>query len=238
MIDRLDNTYMHTQRGKAINSANPLTLIFDLGKIYYFDYISIQQGGNNYYLPAKLTISTSEDKETWIDEKEYRTTKSGNSAIINLEEKLHTRYIKLHITEAATSPFYIAIKSIDFIEQGVKFYQKPPEFPDLGGELGNIEINFNNFPYYGHSYILKENNYLTFTIEDCVGIRIKVCNKFDSQIALIIDTNEEEKEIINVLATDELDFPIDKRSLIKGNHSFKIEVKEGKLDFEYLLYQM
>ena len=45
-------------------------------------------------------------------------------------------------------------------------------------------------------------------------------------------------EIINIFGRDELDFPIEKRGLIKGNHSFKIEVKEGKFDLEYILYEM
>ena len=238
MIDRIYSNYMHTKQNVRISSSNPLDLTFDLGKEYYFDHISLLQGGNNYCLPEIVAITTSEDKLTWVNEKVFDSHQSGKLAIINLEEKLHTRYINLHITKSTCGSGYIVINSIEFYENGVKFYQKTPEFPQLGGTLGNIEINFDNFPYFGHSYILKTNNYLTFSIENITGIKIKVCNKFDSEIALTVDNNNSEMEIINIFGRDELDFPIEKRGLIKGNHSFKIEVKEGKFDLEYILYEM
>ena len=102
----------------------------------------------------------------------------------------------------------------------------------------NFEINFDNFPYFGHSYILKKENYLSFSIDNITGIQIKTCNKFDSEIHLIVDNNYEEITVININKVDNFDYPIEKKGLAKGNHSFKIEVKEGKLDFEYILYQM
>ena len=239
IIDRKDDTYMHTKRGEGIKESNPLTLIFDLGKKYFFDYISIKKGGNNFYLPKKVFISISQDGENWENEEQYITSEKSSSVDISLNNKIYTKFIKLHITEATqTNPGYIAIKSIDFIELGIKYYQKTPEFPEIGGNLRNIEINFDNFPYFGHSYILNKGNFLNFNIDNIVGIQIKVCNKFDSEIALIIDNKTEDIEIFTIKAEEELDYPIIKKELIKGNHCFRIEVKEGKFDFEYILYQL
>lgn len=62
MIDRLDNTYMHIKRGFNVIENNPLTLIFDLGKEYYIQYIAIEkEGGGKLNLPKTLTVSYSPD---------------------------------------------------------------------------------------------------------------------------------------------------------------------------------
>ena len=240
MIDRKDNTYMHTKQSVKIKEDNPLTLIFDLGRKYYFDYISFKQGGNNYYLPKKFILSISEDGENWVEEKEYTTEESGNSAVVTLEDKLYSRYIKLHIIEASQpNPGYIAIKSIEFLEKETTiYYQKNPEFPSLGGPERNIEINFDNFPYFGHSYVLTENCFMNFILKETTGIKIKVCNKYDSKVSLIIDNDNSNEEIFEIIADEGLDFPIEKRSLTKGKHKFEIIVNEGKLDFEYILYEL
>ena len=76
-----------------------------------------------------------------------------------------------------------------------------------------------------------------FTLGETTGIKIKVCNKFNSKISLIIDNEQKKEEIIDIDANEGLDFPIEKRFLTKGKHKFTIEIKEGKLDFEYILYE-
>ena len=111
-----------------------------------------------------------------------------------------------------------------------------PEYVEFEGKE-DIDINFDNFPYFGHSYILKENCAISFLIDETTGIRIKVCHKYDSAISLIVDNDKINKKNIQINASDELDFPIEIRDLTKGKHRFKIEVNSGQLDFEYILYE-
>ena len=236
MIDNNENTYMHTGRNFRISNTNPLIINFDLGKLYYFDHIIFTRGPiKAFYVPKIFNISISEDGVNWNEEGEFTAERNGdNHAELNIGKKLYTRYIRLDITKQFEG-YYVAFAKIDFIEKSLKLYQKTPEFVDFEGE--NIEINFENFPYFGHSYILQPNCAISFLIKETTGIRIKVCNKYDSNVDLIINNDRDNKKNFQINANDDLDFPIEIRGLPKDMYRFKIEVNEGKLDFEYILYE-
>ena len=243
LIDRSTTTYMHTKKGKAINSANPLTLIFDLGKVYYFDYIYFVKKGPNNYAPKTIIISTSDDNINFIEQEEITTVINGDNVEINLSKKYQTRYIKMHITETTSpSPGYIALISVEFIEKGVSYALKKPEFAHIGyykGEENKVNVNFDNFPYFGHSYILQKDTFIEFSIENTTGIRIKTCHKTNAKIEAIVtqDGNEIKKETITINENSEEDFPIIVTGLNKGNYDFKFNIVEGSFDLEYILYE-
>ena len=237
MIDHDTTTYMHTERNFRISSQNPLILNFDLGKYYSFDCIIFNRGPTKgWYLPLNLIVLTSTDGETWVEKGEYVTQKSGDKlAILNFETKLYERYIQLKISKQMYG-VYIAIATIDFIEKDLKLYQLSPEEAQMEGK-DLIEINFDNFPYFGHSYLLKQNCGISFLIEETTGIKIKVCNKFDSKVTVKVDNGQTKEEIIQIYAAENKDYPVEIRDLVKGKHRFKIEVNEGTFDFEFILYE-
>jgi hypothetical protein len=69
-------------------------------------------------------------------------------------------------------------------------------------------------------------------------MKIKVCNKFDSKVTLIVDNDVTNKKTFDIKQRDNEDYPVEIRGLNKGKHRFKIEVNEGKFDFEYILYEI
>ena len=247
MIDNDLTTYMHTAKNFRISEADPLILNFDLGKKIYFDTIIFNRGPTKgLFLPSKLKVYLSENANIYVDNIEQWTYKDEYTCensedklgIINFGEKIHTRYIRLAISRQMSGT-YVAISTIHFIEQGILFYLKPPEFAEFGGK-NEIQINFDNFPYYGHSYILNPGSAISFLISDTTGIRIKVCHKYneDSKVNLIVDNDRTHLDEITIQAGDNADYPIEKRNLTKGKHRFKIEVVSGKVDFEYILYEV
>ena len=237
MIDNDDNTYMHTHQSLRISKESPLIINFDLGKIYYFDRIIFNKGPtNNFYLPLNLNVLTSDDGENWEEKGEYTTEQSGDKlAILDFEETLYKRYIQLKISKQMSGN-YIAIATISFIEKNLKLYQLSPEEAEMEGK-NLIDINYDNFPYFGHSYILYENCAISFLVHEVTGMKIKVCNKFNSKVTLIVDNDKNDAKNIEIKETDNEDFPVEIRNLSKGKHRFKIEVNEGKFDFEYILYE-
>ena len=246
LIDRNTNTYMHTKRNTPINSDNPLTLIFNLGRKYYFDYIYFARQGYNNYVPKTLVILISEDNNNWNEIGTFTTSQENdiNKVEIFLEDKVYTQYVKIHITEASTiNPGYIALNSVEFIERNTLYYQKKPEFPHIGNyssETNNVVINFDNFPYFGHSYVLKQGTFMKFNLEEITGVRIKVCNKYDSKVEIIVKNNNEEvkNDIVEIKANDNFDFPLVVNGLSKGNYSFVFNIEQGSIDLEYILYQV
>jgi len=244
LIDRSTSTYLHTKKGKPINANNPLTFIFDLGREYYYDYIYFVKKSPNNYAPKTLTISTSDDGENWVEAETITTEINDDLVEINLTNKLHSRYVKMYITEATTTnPGYIALVSVEFIEKNVNYALKNPEYAHITyykGEESNVEINYDNFPYFGHSYVLKAETNMKFDIADTTGIRIKTCNKYDATIEAVVSQGEEviKTETITISASNEADFPVIVTGLEKGNYSFKFTVKEGTFDLEYILYEI
>ena len=244
LIDRSTSTYLHTKKGKPINANNPLTFIFDLGREYYYDYIYFVKKSPNNYAPKTLTISTSDNGENWVEAETITTEINGDLVEINLTNKLHSRYVKMYITEATTTnPGYIALVSVEFIEKNVNYALKNPEYAHITyykGEESNVEINYDNFPYFGHSYVLKAETTMKFDIADTTGIRIKTCNKYDATIEAVVSQGEEviKTETITISASNEADFPVIVTGLEKGDYSFKFTVKEGTFDLEYILYEI
>ena len=241
LIDRSTTTYIHTKRGKAINSDNPLTLIFDLGKEYSFDYIYFVKRGPNNYAPAKLTISTSNDNNIYTGDKEYTTVVRDEIVEINLSEKLTSRYVKMHITETTSpNPGYIALVSVEFIEKNINYALKYPEYAQItytSGPETDVEINYKNFPYFGHSYIVKQESTIEFSIENTTGIRIKTCNKYAATIKVIVNDAEFGSSPKEISADNTDDFQIIVNGLTRGNYNFKFEIIGGKFDLEYILYE-
>ena len=244
LIDRKTDTYIHTKKGKAINANNPLTLIFDLGREYYFDYIYFVKRGPNNYAPKTLTISTSDDNTNWVEAETVTTQANGDLVEINLSNKLHSRYVKMYITETTSpNPGYIALSSVEFVEKNVNYALKNPEYIHIyypeGGE-NNIEVNYKNFPYFGHSYILKAVTDMKFIINDTTGIRIKTCNKYDAKIQATISHQDNiiKSETITIKESDALDFPVIITGLDKEDYTFELKVEEGSFDLEYLLYEI
>lgn len=239
MIDNDETTYMHTSKNFRISKEAPLILNFDLGKIYYFDRIIFNRGPNikGFYLPLNLTILTSDDGENWEEKGKYCTEKSGDRlAILDFEEKMHERYIQLSISKQIEGN-YVAIATISFIEKDLKLFQLSPEETQMEGK-NSININFDNFPYFGHSYILTSNCAISFLIQETTGMKIKVCNKYDSKVSLIVDNDRTNKKTFDIKKADNEDYPVEIRGLNNGKHRFKIEVEEGKFDYEYILYEV
>ena len=62
----------------------------------------------------------------------------------------------MHITETTSpSPGYIALIPVEFIEKGVGYALKEHEFVHIGyykGEENKVNVNFDNFPYFGHIF--------------------------------------------------------------------------------------
>ena len=238
------NIYLHTQKNVAINANHPLTFIFDLGREYYFDYIYFVKGGNNNYAPKTLTISTSDDNTNWVEAETVTTEVNGELVEINLTNKLHSRYVKMYITETtAPNPGYIALSSVEFIEKNVNYALKNPEYIHINyykGEESNVQINYDNFPYFGHSYVLKAETSMNFDIEDTTGIRIKTCNKYDAEIEISVIQDGEVKntETKPITASQALDFPVIVTNLERGDYTFRFKVVSGKFDLEYLLYEI
>ena len=150
----------------------------------------------------------------------------------------------MYITETTSpNPGYIALVSVEFIEKNVNYALKNPEYIHINyykGEESNVQINYDNFPYFGHSYILKAETSMKFEIENTTGIRIKTCNKHDAKIEAIVsqDVNVIKSETITINSGDNLDFPVIITGLERGNYSFKFNLVEGTFDLEYLLYEI
>ncbi len=244
LVDRSTSTYIHTKRNTPINNKNPLTLIFDLGRKYHYDYIYFVKRGPNNYAPKTLTLSTSDDGENWVEAETLTTVVNGDLVEMNLKNKLHSRYVKMHITETTSpNPGYIALVSVEFIEKKVNYALKNPEYVNIHfyeGEESNVQINYDNFPYFGHSYVLKAETTMKFDIADTTGIRIKTCNKYDATIEAIVSQGESiiKTETITISANNEADFPVIVTGLEKGDYSFKFTVKDGTFDLEYILYEI
>ena len=245
LIDRSTTTYIHTKRNTRINENNPLTLIFDLGREYYYNYIYFVKRGPNNYAPKKLTISISNDNVTWTEKKTLETEVGNEIVEINLSEKLHSRYVKLHITETTSpNPGYIALVSVEFIEKGVNYALTLPEMVNITYTTGaEVEINYKNFPYFGHSYILKPGSTMQFLILNTTGIRIKTCHKADAKIKATVKKgddivkNVKNEEIINVEASNTGDFQITITNLERADYDFILDVVDGSFDLEYILYE-
>ena len=244
LIDRNSNTYIHTKKNTAINANNPLTIIFDLGRSYYYDYIYFVKKGPNNYAPKTLLLSTSDDNVTWVDKETITTVVSGDLVELNLREKLHSRYVKMHITETTSPvPGYIALISVEFIEKNVNYALKNPEKINISyceGEEDHVLLNYDNFPYFGHSYILKTDTSMTFEIINTTGIRIKTCHKSNAKIEYVVNkgTNTIRSGTINIDSNEEQDFPIIVTGLTRDDYNFVFKVIEGSFDLEYLLYEI
>ena len=242
LIDRSTTTYIHTKRNTRINENNPLTLIFDLGREYYYNYIYFVKRGPNNYAPKKLTISISNDNVTWTEKKTLETEVGNEIVEINLSEKLHSRYVKLHITETTSpSPGYIALVSVEFIEKGVNYALTLPEMVNITYTTGaEVEINYKNFPYFGHSYILKPGSTMQFLILNTTGIRIKTCHKADATIKATVKKGDDivkNEERINVEASNTGDFQLTITNLERADYDFILDVVDGSFDLEYILYE-
>ena len=243
LIDRNTNTYLHTRKGKAINANNPLTIIFDLGREYSYDYIYFVRKTPNNYAPRTLTLSYSNDNITYTEFGDVTTEDNGDLTEINLSQVLTSRYVKMHIyVTSSPNPGYIALVSVEFIQRGINYALKNPEIAHIGyyeGEESNVQINFNNFPYFGHSYILKKDTFMKFSIENTTGIRIKTCHKDASKINYIVNEGLASKKTgtITIEATNTDDFPVIVNNLPRGNYEFKFDVVDGSFDLEYILYE-
>ena len=243
LIDRNSNTYLHTKKNTPIRESNPLTLDFDLGREYYFDYIYFVKRGPNNYAPKKVTISISTDGNTWVEKETLEVEINGNLAEINLSEKLHTRYIRIHITKTTTeNPGYIALTSVEFIEKNVEYIQKRPEYAQIyypKGETNAVTINFANFPHFGHSYIIKAGSYMDFSIKNTTGVRLKTCHKTNAEVKYTVKKGDTEikTDTINI-NEDDVDFPVVVTGLERGDYEFRFDIVSGKFDFDYILYEI
>ena len=244
LVDRNTNTYIHTKRNTPINARNPLTLYFDLGREYYFDYIYFVKRAPNNYAPKVLTISISTDNEIWVEKETVTVEINDDLAEINLSNKLHSRYIKMHITETAQpNPGYIALVSVEFIEKNVNYALKNPEFVHIlydKGATNKVSINYSNFPYFGNSYTLESGTIMKFFIQDTTGVRIKACNKYGATIEAKATQNGEDKktDTITINESEAKDFPIIVNGLERGDYTFNFKIESGKFDLEYLLYEI
>jgi len=243
LVDRSTSTYIHTKKGKAINANNPLTLIFDLGREYYFDYIYFVKRAPNNYAPKTLTLSTSTDSTNWVEKETLTTKVTGDLVEMNLSKKLNSRYVKMHITETTSpNPGYIALVSVEFIEKNVNYALKNPEYVNISyyeGESDKVRINYDNFPYFGHSYLLTAETFMTLNLKNTTGMRIKTCHKNAATIEYNVKQGETVKktDTITINAGNQDDFPVIVTGLSRGDYSFEFTVKEGTFDLEYILYE-
>ena len=149
----------------------------------------------------------------------------------------------MHITEATTSnPGYIALVSVEFIEKGINYALKNPEYVHISYYKGEntVNINYDNFPYFGHSYILQKDTFMSFEIKSTTGIRIKTCHKNNAKINYTVSkgTTNIKTGTIDVNSSDELDFPIIINQLARDDYSFKFSIVDGSFDLEYILYEI
>ena len=242
LIDRNSNTYLHSKKGERIGSTNPLTFDFDLGKEYYFDYIYFVKRGPNNYAPKIVTISTSTDYNNWVEkEKDINTVSNGDLVEINLPEKLHTRYVRIHITETTNPTGYIALSSVEFIEKNVAYAQKIPEYAFIKyPENKPVTLNFDNFPHFGHSYILQAGSQINFSIKNTTGVRIKTCHKYFTKVKSIVKKGDAviEENDINIVEGNDVDFPVVVTELDRDDYDFQFNIVEGNFDFDYILYEI
>ena len=132
---------------------------------------------------------------------------------------------------------------VEFIEKNVKYALKNPEFIHIlydTGATNKVAINYLNFPYFGHSYILEPNTIMKFFIQDTTGVRIKTCNKYDAEIEISVIQDGEVKNTVTktITASEALDFPIIVTGLNRGDYTFRFKVVSGNFDLEYLLYEI
>ena len=229
IFDGLTDTYMHTKKNIIINSENPLTLIINCNNNITFNQIILKTYGANNYLPKSFTLYISDDNIKWNEIYTYNDLEldSSRTLKLNLDNKISASYIKLYIFKA--NPSYISIGNIEFNLPEIKYYELNPDYIQY---YGDIEVNNNNFPSYGVSYILNKNDYLTMNIT-CSEFLIKICNSFESKVNIYIDdniyneyviTNKEEGYVIKV---DNLEFK---------EHYIIVYVSEGKFDFDSVIY--
>ena len=103
-----------------------------------------------------------------------------------------------------------------------------------------MEINYKNFPYFGHSYILKPGSTMQFLILNTTGIRIKTCLKADATIKATVKKGDDivkNEERINVEASNTGDFQLTITDLERADYDFILDVVEGSFDLEYILYE-
>ena len=152
---------MHTKRNIIINSENPLTLIINCNNNITFNQIILKTYGANNYLPKSFTLYISDDNIKWNEIYTYNDLEldSSRTLKLNLDNKISASYIKLYIFKA--NPSYISIGNIEFNLPEIKYYELNPDYIQY---YGDIEVNNNNFPSYGVSYILNKNDYLTMNI--------------------------------------------------------------------------
>ena len=138
----------------------------------------------------------------------------------------------MYITETtAPNPGYIALSSVEFIEKNVNYALKNPEYIHIyypeGGE-NNIEVNYKNFTYFGHSYILKAVTDMKFIINDTTGIRIKTCHKYDATIKATVSHQDNiiKSETITIKESEALDFPVIITGLDREDYTFELKVEE------------
>ena len=103
-----------------------------------------------------------------------------------------------------------------------------------------VEINYKNFPYFGHSYILKPGSTMQFLILNTTGIRIKTCHKADAKIKATVKKGDDivkNEEIIYVEASNTGDFQLTITDLERADYDFILDVVDGSFDLEYILYE-
>ena len=243
LIDRNTNTYIHTKRNTPINERNPLTIYFDLGKNYNYNYIYFVKKGPNNYAPRTLTLAYSLDNTTWTTYGVVTTVNNGDLIEINLDRTIQSRYVRMNITvTTAPNPGYIALISVEFIEKGVSFSLRNPEYAQIKyveGQADHVKINFKNFPYFGHSYILKALTTIDFHFKNTTGIRIKTCNKNDAIVnGTVTQGDNEIKKQDFIIKEDDTDyFSVTITGLARGDYDFHFKVSSGIFDFEYILYE-
>ena len=142
----------------------------------------------------------------------------------------------------APNPGYIALISVEFIEKGVSFSLRNPEYAQIKyveGQADHVKINFKNFPYFGHSYILKALTTIDFHFNNTTGIRIKTCNKNDAIVnGTVTQGNNEIKKQDFIIKEDDTDyFSVTITGLTRGDYDFHFKVSSGIFDFEYILYE-
>ena len=228
IFDGKNNTYMHTKRNIYINEKNPLTLIINCKRIIDFNQMILTTFSVNNYLPKSFIISVSNDDKEWKEIQTFKNlTLNSKSMEFNFNNIISGKYIKLYIFEA--NPQYISLGNIKFNKKDIFYYELNPNKIEF---YGDIENNDKNFPAYGYSYVLNKDDYMKFKL-CCNEFKIKMCQKFYSEVKVYINNNVLKEFKIN---ENDLDNYIEINELEKKEHEILIYVINGKLDIEYIIY--
>lgn len=219
MLDGNINTYAHNN--SAINE--DITITIDMKEIKNFNFIQIY-GKNNAesHVPVTFDLYIGESLEALNLYKSYSNLEvKDRSVLINMEDFISSRYIKLVIKESESKK-YVAISKIDigtFIPQSTLV-----SITDSSVKSSGKWVTTNSELSNHSNVIYSKSGHLSYEFKgELIGVYAIVSK--DTTIKISID--EQKYEVIELKSSDELQ-TIYLVNVSSGNH--KIEIKTSSKD--------